>query len=107
MFFFNDTAITEICTLSLPDALPIYRAVEIGSVDRCHEGPQGAGGRVPADVELAEIEKAAPQGTLAMLQRQAAPPTDRKSTRLNSSQRQYLVCRLLLAKKKHTKQTTS
>src|SRR3712207_7813809 len=26
---------------------------------------------------------------------------DRKSTRLNSSQRQYLVCRLLLEKKKH------
>src|SRR3712207_7666158 len=27
---------------------------------------------------------------------------DRKSTRLNSSQRQYLVCRLLLEKKRHT-----
>src|SRR3712207_8877253 len=26
---------------------------------------------------------------------------DRKSTRLNSSQRQYLVCRLLLEKKQH------
>src|SRR3712207_8518059 len=32
------------------------------------------------------------------------PPSsrDRKSTRLNSSQRQYLVCRLLLEKKKNT-----
>src|SRR3712207_7242331 len=28
--------------------------------------------------------------------------SDRKSTRLNSSQRQYLVCRLLLEKKKKT-----
>src|SRR3712207_7328716 len=28
------------------------------------------------------------------------PGLDRKSTRLNSSQRQYLVCRLLLEKKK-------
>src|SRR3712207_7922167 len=28
------------------------------------------------------------------------PPSDRKSTRLNSSHRQYLVCRLLLEKKK-------
>src|SRR3712207_7969378 len=27
--------------------------------------------------------------------------TDRKSTRLNSQSRQYLVCRLLLEKKKH------
>src|ERR1035438_10905126 len=25
LFFFNDTATTEICTLSLHDALPIYR----------------------------------------------------------------------------------
>src|SRR3712207_7287506 len=28
------------------------------------------------------------------------PPRDRKSTRLNSQSRQYLVCRLLLEKKK-------
>src|SRR3712207_7099464 len=36
----------------------------------------------------------------------SAPETierDRKSTRLNSSQRQYLVCRLLLEKKKTNK----
>src|SRR3712207_7638291 len=30
------------------------------------------------------------------------PPLDRKSTRLNSSHAQYLVCRLLLEKKKKT-----
>src|SRR6266700_7666753 len=32
-FFFNDTATTEIYTLSLHDALPIYRALE-GAWDR-------------------------------------------------------------------------
>src|SRR3712207_7621096 len=31
----------------------------------------------------------------------AAADADRKSTRLNSSHRQYLVCRLLLEKKRH------
>src|SRR3712207_7454564 len=34
------------------------------------------------------------------LGKNAPPASDRKSTRLNSSQRQYLVCRLLLEKKK-------
>src|SRR3712207_8087539 len=33
-------------------------------------------------------------------ERRPRQPLDRKSTRLNSSQRQYLVCRLLLEKKK-------
>src|SRR5690625_7040587 len=34
-------------------------------------------------------------------------PEDRKSTRLNSSHVAHLVCRLLLEKKKKTKQTTT
>src|SRR3712207_7606893 len=34
-------------------------------------------------------------------------PLDRKSTRLNSSHRQYLVCRLLLEKKKKTPELSS
>src|SRR5260370_28454175 len=33
-FFFNDTATTEIYTLSLHDALPIYRQVRQGRADR-------------------------------------------------------------------------
>ena len=39
-FFFNDTATTEIYTLSLHDALPIL--VEIGLTDRVLEDPQHA-----------------------------------------------------------------
>src|SRR5215472_17685430 len=68
-FFFNDTATTEIYTLSLHDALPIYRP----------KGP-GAVSAVPP-----------PHGALR--------PIDRKSTRLNSSHLGNPVSRLLLKKK--------
>src|SRR2546422_11634132 len=42
-FFFNDTATTEIYTLSLHDALPIYGAAELGAAggDRCRPGGAG------------------------------------------------------------------
>src|SRR5574337_1768065 len=55
-FFFNDTATTEIYTLSLHDALPIYQA--------------GGGARTECAAEHAHRLTARP---------------DRKSTRLNSS----------------------
>src|SRR2546425_10349226 len=42
-FFFNDTATTEIYTLSLHDALPIWRASH--AVERQHGGGHGAGQR--------------------------------------------------------------
>src|SRR3970282_2191233 len=57
-FFFNDTATTEIYTLSLHDALPIY--------PRLRNGGDGSSDRIP--------------GFRKMFQ-----STDRKSTRLNSS----------------------
>src|SRR5215813_12921298 len=61
IFFFNDTATTEIYTLSLHDALPI------GSC------------RVAVNYALA------PSVTLAEITRQCRAAADRKSTRLNSS----------------------
>src|SRR5256885_11793188 len=60
-FFFNDTATTEIYTLSLHDALPIY--------------PHGRGEDVPRR-DLHRVEEDEVAGLL---------PEDRKSTRLNSS----------------------
>src|SRR5437868_8050043 len=63
LFLFNDTATTEIYTLSLHDALPIWRA----------RGPGRAQRRDPLHAAAA-----------ARLLRQRAQP-DRKSTRLNSS----------------------
>src|SRR2546425_11389314 len=50
LFFFNDTATTEIYTLSLHDALPISpvrlpRRPEARGGDRCERGGRGVGGR--------------------------------------------------------------
>src|SRR5256885_14923616 len=80
-FFFNDTATTEIYTLSLHDALPIY-------------GHRQYGGRVPADP--------LPDGTAAeRLHRQSRQAVgDRKSTRLNSSHLVISYAVFCLKKKK-------
>src|SRR5256885_9472010 len=81
-FFFNDTATTEIYTLSLHDALPILvgadRAAEREALLRVgHRGLErdlhGAG-RLRREQRLGEVER---RGGRAV--------GDRKSTRLNSS----------------------
>src|SRR3712207_8816181 len=75
-FFFNDTATTEIYTLSLHDALPIsVRAhVKLLSDGRyTNDGPMMTG----LAVDLGP--------TALLLCEPAAGPSDRKSTRLNSS----------------------
>src|SRR2546422_6709669 len=65
-FFFNDTATTEIYTLSLHDALPIY-----GGAARAR------GGRLPRDAPDGGDGGGRPGGR--------GGGGDRKSTRLNSS----------------------
>src|SRR3712207_8845133 len=74
-FFFNDTATTEIYTLSLHDALPICEPVEPPL-----EG--GAAREVPAAAE--HVREPAP---LPRVQQDEGDQEqgDRKSTRLNSS----------------------
>src|SRR2546427_13084339 len=47
VFFFNDTATTEIYTLSLHDALPISRARPARRPSSGHPGPAAAPGRAP------------------------------------------------------------
>src|SRR3712207_7713756 len=73
VFFFNDTATTEIYTLSLHDALPISR-----------RRPHRDHGRLPRLLELRPGPGVEPgvRGVTVGLQRQ---DIDRKSTRLNSS----------------------
>src|SRR3712207_8342700 len=92
-FFFNDTATTEIYTLSLHDALPIYRREQHG--DRRHRDrhqdarrlidgtPNGTGGarHGPARFRAAGLAR-----------------SEEHTSELQS--RQYIVCRLLLEKKK-------
>src|SRR3712207_8808140 len=78
-FFFNDTATTEIYTLSLHDALPISERDE----DRDHEHePPDDGGR-----GLDGMAEGPDEPALEPRPRRAALPADqdRKSTRLNSS----------------------
>src|SRR3712207_7675631 len=84
MFFFNDTATTEIYTLSLHDALPIFR------LDMVDEGRGVAGGpdrQLPAHVG-AGVHAHALEGD---------GRSEEHTSELQS--RQYLVCRLLLEKK--------
>src|SRR3712207_7640946 len=84
-FFFNDTATTEIYTLSLHDALPIWRSDHPDLrrrlsyallVDPAHDNGRGVG-----NLELYPLR------------------SEEHTSELQS--RQYLVCRLLLEKKKN------
>src|SRR3712207_8492808 len=89
-FFFNDTATTEIYTLSLHDALPICHR-HLPSV-RDETGP---GGRVPA-------LRRRPPGCLGRADRTGRRDACRSEEHTSELQsRQYLVCRLLLEKKKN------
>src|SRR3712207_8618603 len=83
-FFFNDTATTEIYTLSLHDALPI-----------CSGKPAHNSGDTGNSAPDRTVRQ--PSGCI--------PRPDRRTTRSEEhtselQSRQYLVCRLLLEKKK-------
>src|SRR3712207_8625713 len=101
-FFFNDTATTEIYTLPLHDALPIYEV----KIDAIYGHPEAAltdaeneekfrrccsyaHARIPCDTQDALIR------TISR--------SEEHTSELQS--RQYLVCRLLLEKKKITYHT--
>src|SRR5215469_18777422 len=75
-FFFNDTATTEIYTLSLHDALPISSAGgrRPASIDTAHRGPRAVAPRRRSEEHTSELQS-----------------------------RRDLVCRLLLEKKKRIK----
>src|SRR2546430_14637550 len=88
-FFFNDTATTEIYTLSLHDALPIYLVPDLGlTVDK--------NGFAVARASLCGYDNAL---SVALLR---AAARDRKSTRLNSSHSQISYAVFCLKKKKRT-----
>src|SRR3712207_7715911 len=80
-FFFNDTATTEIYTLSLHDALPILAQVNLGR------------GRIEAMLKVLDVEGAVDRAGSRWIRR-----SEEHTSELQS--RQYLVCRLLLEKKK-------
>src|SRR2546430_6051323 len=89
-FFFNDTATTEIYTLSLHDALPILVSQLL-------------------DVELvvdARPERGDQRLHLVVHRARDGHPRDRKSTRLNSSHSQISYAVFCLKKKKKSHNTS-
>src|SRR3712207_8307447 len=95
VFLFNDPATTEIYTLPLHDALPISDVAMC--LDVCP----------PAGVPRADLEEAVRRTTVWARRQRAAPRapnqlvfrSEEHTSELQS--RQYLVCRLLLEKKKN------
>src|SRR2546427_3566290 len=92
-FFFNDTATTEIYTLSLHDALPI-------SIPE-NENARTSGVRAFSAVGLRQFAALSSSALIAF--RKSALSGDRKSTRLNSSHSQISYAVFCLKKKKLTK----
>src|SRR3712207_8423112 len=90
LFFFNDTATTEIYTLSLHDALPIWHPCR----PAC---PSLSPRRAPARPLCAPASRC-PETTASGAPRS----TDRKSTRLNSSHANISYAVFCLKKKKTT-----
>src|SRR2546430_5288345 len=100
-FFFNDTATTEIYTLSLHDALPISFLVaeqlRLQQVLR-------HGAAVDGDERLVAARAATMDGARQQLLAAAALAGDRSEEHTSELQSQSnLVCRLLLEKKKKTR----
>src|SRR3712207_8902531 len=95
-FFFNDTATTEIYTLSLHDALPIWNG------DRSRARLRGA---LPG---AGLLRRGVPDEPARPGARRCRPEPRRSEEHTSELQsRQYLVCRLLLEKKKQDKSRTS
>src|SRR5689334_25077945 len=86
-FFFNDTATTEIYTLSLHDALPIFRARPV----------PGLVPAVPSVYRVGGSHRGRDAGAAG------DPAGDRKSTRLNSSHSSISYAVFCLKKKKKKK----
>src|SRR3712207_7004499 len=99
-FFFNDTATTEIYTLSLHDALPISTKSSGASCprdERPYRAPAVRGGYVASLGGRYHDRDPGPRhGRSRRTQR--ARRSEEHTSELQS--RQYLVCRLLLEKKK-------
>src|SRR3712207_7428653 len=107
MFFFNDTATTEIYTLSLHDALPISvdgLLERRQRLDRLEDGVERRGGHrltLSADPAAAQpLQSLTAQQCAADLPARRLGQLDRKSTRLNSSHANISYAVFCLKKKK-------
>src|SRR3712207_9028174 len=106
-FFFNDTATTEIYTLSLHDALPIYRNQRECRAQSLEKPAQKrVRSCAPRQILLlmrsdADVEDQRSRHPAQCQPEHAADVGARSEEHTSELQsRQYLVCRLLLEKKK-------
>src|SRR3712207_9370987 len=95
-FFLNDPATTEIYTLSLHDALPISAHMQIE-----HVQPPRA-----FDASSTRIEGSRHGRVRVWITLEHSPLLRSEEHTSELQSRQYLVCRLLLEKKKKTKSNT-
>src|SRR3712207_7127415 len=93
VFFFNDTATTEIYTLSLHDALPIFSLYDSPSPTRSVNTSRCVGDRRPT------ARRSRSRDSPATTASSGSSRSEEHTSELQS--RQYLVCRLLLEKKKN------
>src|SRR2546425_7269658 len=94
-FFFNDTATTEIYTLSLHDALPIFCHARPGRGGRPHEAGDRTGPDDAAGSQAGDLRRAWRRSRVHCL---LLYRSEEHTSELQSLA--YLVCRLLLEKKK-------
>src|SRR3712207_7241163 len=101
VFFFNDTATTEIYTLSLHDALPIWGGARPARRSRLRGLPEDLGwprrAHLRADRAALDLHRRPPRRD--RLRPRARARSEEQTSELQS--RQYLVCRLLLEKKNY------
>src|SRR3712207_8234443 len=90
VFFFNDTATTEIYTLSLHDALPIYPSANFSI------------STPPSTTTIPAIRSRFAGSPRNKIPSSTAPLARSEEHTSELQSRQYLVCRLLLEKKRKT-----
>src|SRR2546422_5621707 len=103
LFFFNDTATTEIYTLSLHDALPICTA-------RTRDDEPGEQQQQQDLRQVEELQQPVPARSDVLLGRGGRHDRHRHRSEEHTSELQsrlHLVCRLLLEKKKKKHRKTS
>src|SRR2546427_7733347 len=99
-FFFNDTATTEIYTLSLHDALPISNDT-LAPLRSYLRGAPKDDRRIPRMGQPFRSRRTGPSGSEGRWSLLPEACGDRKSTRLNSSHSQISYAVFCLKKKKH------
>src|SRR4030066_2437307 len=93
-FFFNDTATTEIYTLSLHDALPIFQARVAGLGPR-HRAP-GPGARWRSEEHTSELQSHLNLVCRLLLEKKKTQPTHNLTSLVDSrTRRDYLRCCML------------